>query len=219
MKPLDVSPSDRDIRIYNAAKALFLTRLAWGIELVLVSIGLAIAANTAAFSVVNAFLWRSWGSRATDEVVRVREDYARQGQAPDVRGFTMANFGPWQRANTVFDAMAAGTGTSATLVVDGRPERVAAGVVTANFFDVLGIRPALGRTFTADEDTPARRDAVLLGDALWRSRFGADPNVVGRVVRLNGRARTIVGVMPRGFAFPARDVDGWRPAAITPAFR
>ena len=87
----------------------------------------------------------------------------------------MANFGPWQRANTVFDAMAAGTGTNATLVVDGRPERVAAGVVTANFFDVLGIRPALGRTFTADEDTPARRDAVLLGDALWRGRFGARP--------------------------------------------
>ncbi len=182
-----------------------------GVTLVVVaSIGLAIAANTAAFSVVNAFLWRSWGSRATDEVVRVREDYARQGQAPDVRGFTMANFGPWQRANTVFDAMAAGTGTSATLVVDGRPERVAAGVVTANFFDVLGIRPALGRTFTADEDTPARRDAVLLGDALWRSRFGADPNVVGRVVRLNGRARTIVGVMPRGLKHPYQS-DLWVP--------
>jgi putative ABC transport system permease protein len=177
---------------------------------IVASIGLAIGANTAAFSVTNAFLWRSWGSRATDEVVRVREDYARPGQPPDVRGFTMANFGPWQRANTVFDAMAAGTGTSATLVVDGRPERVAAGVVTANFFDVLGIRPALGRTFTADEDTPARRDAVLLGDALWRGRFAADPNVVGRTVRLNERVRTIVGVMPRGLKHPYQS-DLWVP--------
>ena len=105
---------------------------------VIISIGLAIGANTAAFSVVNAFLWRSWGSAATDEVVRVREDYAQPGQPPDIRGFTMANFGAWQRANTVFDAMAAGTGTSATLIVGDRPERVAAGVVTANFFDVLG---------------------------------------------------------------------------------
>jgi len=182
-----------------------------GVSLVVIaSIGLAIGANTAAFSVVNAFLWRSWGSRATDEVVRVREDYARPGQAPDVRGFTMANFGPWRRASTVFDAMAAGTGTSATLLVDGRPERVAAGVVTANFFDVLGIRPALGRTFTADEDTPARRDAVLLGDALWRGRFGADPNVVGRTLRLNGRVRTIVGVMPRGLKHPYQS-DLWVP--------
>jgi hypothetical protein len=177
---------------------------------IVASIGLAIGANTAAFSVTNAFLWRSWGSRATDEVVRVREDYARPGQPPDVRGFTMANFGPWQRANTVFEAMAAGTGTSATLVVDGRPERVAAGVVTANFFDVLGIKPAVGRTFTADEDTPARRDAVLLGDALWRGRFAADPTVVGRTVRLNGRVRTIVGVMPRGLKHPYQS-DLWVP--------
>lgn len=182
-----------------------------GVSLVIIaSIGLAIAANTAAFSVLNAFLWRSWGSRAIDDVVRVREDYTLPGQAPDVRGFTMANFGPWQRANTVFEAMAAGTGTNATLVVDGLPERVAAGVVTANFFDVLGISPALGRTFTADEDTPARRDAVLLGDALWRSRFGADPNVIGRTVRLNGRPRTIVGVMPRGLKHPYQS-DLWVP--------
>ncbi|MEP6916028.1 MAG: ABC transporter permease [Acidobacteriota bacterium] len=182
-----------------------------GVNLVVIaSIGLAIGANTAAFSVVNAFLWRSWGDRATGQVVRVREDYALPGQPPDVRGFRMASFGPWQRAATVFDAMAAGTGTSATLVIDGRPERVAAGAVTANFFGVLGIRPALGRTFTADEDTPARRDAVLLGDALWRSRFGADPSVLGRAVQLNGRVCTIVGVMPRGLKHPYQS-DLWVP--------
>ncbi|HEY7058636.1 MAG TPA: ABC transporter permease [Vicinamibacterales bacterium] len=182
-----------------------------GVSLVVIaSIGLAIGANTAAFSVVNAFLWRSWGSRATDEVVRIREDYAAPGQPPGVRGFTMANFGPWQRANTVLEAMAAGRMTNATLVVDGRPERVAAGVVTANFFDVLGIRPALGRTFTAEEDTPDRRDAVLLGDALWRGRFGADRNIVGRTVRLNDRVRTIVGVMPRGLKHPYQS-DLWVP--------
>jgi putative ABC transport system permease protein len=182
-----------------------------GVSVVIVaSIGIAIGANTAAFSVVNAFLWRSWGSAATDQVVRVREDYAPPGQPHDVRGFTMANFGPWQRANSVFEAMAAGTGVSATLIVDGGPERVAAGIVTANFFDVLGVRPALGRTFTAEEDTPARRDAVLLGDALWRGRFGSDPNIVGRTVRLNGRTRTIVGVMPRGLRHPYQS-DLWVP--------
>jgi len=205
-RPRPFAAFDHDLRW-----AWRLLRTRPGVSLVVIaSVGIAIGANTAAFSVVNAFLWRSWGSAATDQVVRVREDYAQPGQPSDVRGFTMASFGPWQRANTVFEAMAAGTGTSATLIVDGRPERVSAGVVSGNFFDVLGVTPALGRTFTADEDTPARRDAVLLGDALWRARFGADPGVVGRTIRLNGRLRTIVGVMPRGWKHPYQS-DVWVP--------
>ncbi|MEZ5317824.1 MAG: ADOP family duplicated permease [Vicinamibacterales bacterium] len=177
---------------------------------IVASMGLAIGANTAAFSVVNAFLLRSWSTDGVDRVVRLREDHARPGDPPDVRGFTLANLGSWRRANTVLDAIAAGTGTSATLTLDGRPERVAAGVVTANFFDVIGIRPAIGRTFTAEEDSPARRDAVILGDALWRTRFGADPGVLGRSIDLNGRARVVVGVMPRGFRHPYQS-DLWVP--------
>ncbi len=177
---------------------------------VIASIGLAIGANTAAFSVVHAFLWRPWGDHGAAEIVRVREDYAQPGRAPDVRGFTWANFGAWQHANTVFEAMAAGMGTNATLIVDGRPERVSAGAVTANFFDVLGFRPAIGRAFTAEEDASARRDVVLLSDKLWRARYGGNPGVVGGTVRLNGVIHTIVGVMPRGFSHPYQS-DVWAP--------
>src|SRR5690349_18771362 len=162
---------------------------------VILSIGLAIGATTASFSVVNAFMLRSWNADGMDRVVRVREDFARPGEAPDVRGFTLANLGAWRRENTVFEGLAAGMGSSATLVEDGRAERVAAGVVTANFFSVLGFRPILGRTFTDEEDTPERRDAVVLGYGLWQSRFGGDTGVIGRTISLNGRTRTVVGVM------------------------
>jgi putative ABC transport system permease protein len=177
---------------------------------VILSTGLAIGATTAAFSVVNAFMLRSWNADGMDRVVRVREDFARPGEVPDVRGFTIANLGAWRRENTVFEGLAAGTGSSATLVEDGRAERVAAGIVTANFFSVLGFRPILGRAFTDEEDAPERRDAVVLGYGLWQSRFGGDTGVIGRTISLNGRTRTIVGVMPRGIKHPYQS-DLWVP--------
>jgi putative ABC transport system permease protein len=177
---------------------------------VILSIGLAIGATTAAFSVVNAFMLRSWNADGMDRVVRVREDFARPGEAPDVRGFTLANLGAWRRENTVFEGLAAGTGSSGVLMAEGRAERVAAGVVTANFFSVLGFRPILGRTFTDEEDSPDRRDAVVLGYGLWQSRFGGDTGVIGRPLSLNGRTRTIVGVMPRGIKHPYQS-DLWVP--------
>ena len=177
---------------------------------VILSIGLAIGATTAAFSVLNAFMLRSWNADGMDRVVRVREDFARPGEAPDVRGFTLANLGTWRRENTVFEGLAAGTGSSGILMEDGRAERVAAGVVTANFFSVLGFRPILGRTFTDEEDTPERRDAVVLGYGLWQARFGGDTGAIGRTISLNGRTRTIVGVMPRGIKHPYQS-DLWVP--------
>ena len=177
---------------------------------VICSIGLAIGATTAAFSVVNAFMLRSWSAGGMDRVVRVREDFAQPGAAPDIRGFTLANLGAWRRENTVFAGLAAGTGSSATLVDGGNSERVAAGIVTANFFSVLGFRPILGRTFTEEEDAPDRRDAVVLGHGLWQSRFGGDTAVIGRAIMLNGRSRTIVGVMPRGIKHPYQS-DLWVP--------
>jgi putative ABC transport system permease protein len=127
-----------------------------------------------------------------------------------VRGFSLASLGAWRRENTVFEGLAAGTGSSATLVDGGRADRVSAGIVSANFFSVLGFRPILGRTFTTEEDTPDRRDAVVLGYGLWQSRFGGDTTVIGRTIVLNGRNRTIVGVMSRGIKHPYQS-DLWVP--------
>ena len=87
--------------------------------------------------------------------------------------------------------------------------------VTANLPDLLGVSPILGRSFRADEDAPGRNQVVLLGHGLWQRRFGADPDVIGRVVRMNGLAFTVVGVMPPAFRFPA-EAEIWMPMGFTP---
>src|SRR5207253_1192369 len=100
------------------------------------------------------------------------------------------------------DAMAGHIGTGFTFTGDGNPEFVIGQVVTADFFDVLGVRPLVGRTFAADEFEPGRERTMVLSHALWQRRFGGDPGVVGRSVPINGKPYVIAGVMPRGFEYP-----------------
>ena len=88
--------------------------------------------------------------------------------------------------------------------------------VTASFFDVLRTPPRLGRPFTAEDDRPGAAPVVVLGDGLWRSRFGADPHVVGRVVEIDRESAEIVGIMPPGFAFPRPETELWRPMGLDP---
>ena len=95
-------------------------------------------------------------------------------------------------------------------------QRGPAASVTASFFDVLRTPPRLGRPFTAEEDRPGAAPVVLLGDGLWRSRFGADPGVVGRVVEIDRERVEIVGVMLPGFAFPRPETALWRPMGLDP---
>jgi len=85
--------------------------------------------------------------------------------------------------------------------------------VSANFFNLLGVAPAIGRSCAADEETPGRDRVVILGDRLWRQRFNADPTIIGRTISLDGVPRTVVGVTPAGFTFPA-SADLWVPMAI-----
>src|SRR6185503_1312411 len=94
----------------------------------------------------------------------------------------------------------------------------AAGVpVTANYFDVMGVAPLAGRTFTVDEDQPGRDEVVVLSHRLWTRRFGADPSVVGSAIRLSGRRYTVVGVMPQSFDLTSDSEELWTPIAFTPA--
>jgi putative ABC transport system permease protein len=99
-----------------------------------------------------------------------------------------------------------------TLDVTGgaQAEEVVAGQVSAGFFDLLGVRPALGRSFTADDETPATRNVVIIGDQLWRRRFGADPSAIGASLTLNDRRYRVIGVLPPGFGFPER-AEMWLP--------
>jgi putative ABC transport system permease protein len=177
---------------------------------VVLSAGLAIGANTAVFSVVDAFLLRPLAIEDIDRVVRVRENLAPPGHQPDLRSLSAASFGRWQRENQVFSAMAAATGTSLTLTGEGGAERISGARVSASFFPVLGIRPLLGRIFSAQEDRPGREDTVLLGYGLWQRRFAGDPKILGRVLALNGTPHTVLGVMPRGLRHPY-EADLWVP--------
>ena len=99
---------------------------------------------------------------------------------------------------------------------DAEPRRLSAAFVSATVLPVLGVRPALGRNFTHDEDAPKGPAAVIISDALWRRDFAADPGVLGQRLDVDGRSVPIVGVMPPGFAFPAASIALWLPLALDP---
>jgi putative ABC transport system permease protein len=153
---------------------------------------IGIGATTAMFSIVDAVLLRPLPYAAPDRLVVVGER-STDGKA-DRGGY--ATFVDWRARSRSFDELAVMRTFQPTLVVNGEAERLSGVRVSANYFDMLGVRPALGRTFTHDEDTPGNWHVLLLSDGLWRRRFGADPSVVGRTITMNDVAYRIVGVMP-----------------------
>ncbi len=179
---------------------------------VVASLGLAIGANTAIFSVVDAFLLRPLAIEKIDRIVRLRENLAERGGSADLRSLSGAAYRRWSAEQKVFTGIAAASGTSLTLTGSGEPERFSASAVTANFFPVLGIRPLLGRSFAPEEDRPGRDQVVMIGYDVWRSRFGGDPRILERTLLLNGRRCAVVGVLPRGFHHPYQS-HMWVPLA------
>src|SRR5204863_1792896 len=115
-----------------------------------------------------------------------------------------ANSLDWCRQNTVFEGMATMAPQSFNLTGVGDPERFDGRRVSANLFALLGVEPQLGRAFRPEEDRPGAGHVAILSYGLWRSRFGSDPNIVGKPLTLNGESFTIVGVMPRNFELPNR---------------
>jgi putative ABC transport system permease protein len=161
----------------------------------LVTLALGIGANTAIFSVVNAVLLRPLPYADPHRLVVVGD------REPDgaVSNTDFTTFSDYRARNQTFETMALMRTWSPTLAENGEAERLPAVRVSANFFTMLGVRPALGRDFREDEDRPNRWHVVILSDTLWRRRFGADPSVIGRTIRMNDVAFEIVGVMPAGF--------------------
>jgi putative ABC transport system permease protein len=178
------------------------------------ALALGIGANTAIFSTVDAVLLRPLPFSDPDRVVMVWEEnsaasFPRNTPAP-------GNFVDWKKRNHVFTDMAATRGASANLTIDGPPEQVVGRAATANFFEVLGVRPSVGRTFTEDEDRTGAPVAII-SDALWQRRYSADPSIVNREILINGLKYTIIGVMPRDFAFRNRKMDFWIPIHFAPS--
>src|SRR5207248_3282975 len=124
-----------------------------------------------------------------------------------------ANFLDWRKQSTVFEGMAAFAERSFNLTGVGEPERLDGRRVSANLFDVLGVKPIIGRTFVAQEDQPGTK-VVLLNESLWKRRFGGYPAVIGRALNLNGEPYTVVGVLPPTVRLPTS--GNWRDQVWVP---
>lgn len=176
------------------------------------ALALGIALNTAMFSVVEGFLLRPLPVDDIGAVVRVREVVRTDGSE---QVFSMApdSFAAWREHNGAFTDMAAATGAELTLTGGEMPVRLQAAQVTANFFDVLGVRPLHGRTFVDGEDRAGTNDVVLLSDAAWRAHLGGELDAIGDTLMLDGRAHTVIGVMPPGLHHPY-NAEIWVPFAF-----
>jgi putative ABC transport system permease protein len=172
----------------------------------LVTLAFGIGANTAIFTVVNAVLLRPLPYLESEKLMEIGRAYAGNH---DVNAFSEPKFVFVRDNNQSFEAVMATQelGSNTYLSDDNHTEYIRAWAVSADFFRVLGVFPALGRGFTREEDSPAGERVVILGDGLWRRRFGSDSGIVGKTIILNGNSCAVVGVMPPGFEyFGAQDV-------------
>jgi putative ABC transport system permease protein len=175
------------------------------------ALGLGIGANTAIFSFVYGLLLRPVAFRDLDHLALVWETVPDSG---DRSGVSPANFFDWDRQNHVFERTAYYRSWDATLTSAGEPEHVDACQVSQEFFRVLEVKAALGRTFLAEEHEPGRDQVVVLSHGLWQRLFNSDPQIIGRTIELGGRGYTIVGVLPPDLDWPIGN-DVWSPLALT----
>lgn len=180
----------------------------------LVTLALGIGVNTAIFSAVDSVLLRPLPFKDPERLVSIWEQGLRMGI--NQNEVAPANFFDLRNQNQNFEAIGAFGPQDINLTGEGEPERLNGQLVTANVLSTLGVEPAAGRTFLPDEDQPGQHRVVVLSDALWQRRFNRDPGIVNRNITLNGESYTVVGVMPGGFFFPAREVELWIPWAMGP---
>ena len=182
-----------------------------------ITLALGIGATTAMFTLVDGILLRPLPYPDAERLVRVIQSYPEKGL--DTWGLSQQNVAMYHDRATDFAAFAGYRAGEVTLRAGDRPERLNVLLVTADFFRVIGVGPAMGRPFTAEEDTPGRNTALILSYGTWQNRFGANPSIIGTAVEVDGQPYQIVGVMPRGFAFPRPDVAAWVPMGLDPLRR
>jgi putative ABC transport system permease protein len=176
----------------------------------ILTLALGIGANTAIFSVVNAVLLKPLPYPEPGQLAQLRLEGA--GKPNTVIGSTA--FVEVKAQSQSLARIAAYSGGDMTLTGAGAAEGVVAGAVTADFFPLLGVLPALGRNFTQEEDTPNGPKAVILGHGLWQSRFGGAADLLGRTITLNEQSYTVVGILPARFQYP-EPFQLWIPLALS----
>ncbi len=186
------------------------------------TLALAIGANTAVFSLVDAIVLRPLAYRDAGRLVAVHEIVPKFAYLAPLIPVNAGDFAEWRKSVHAFEQAALLNENSANLTGSGEPERVKLGRVSPSLFPMLGVEPRLGRTFMEQEDQQGRDGEVVLDDAFWRRRFGADSSVIGRKITLDGRPFEVIGVLPADFRFPklsqlyAMTIDEERPEIWKP---
>ncbi len=181
------------------------------------TLALGIGATSAMFTLVNSILLRPLPYPHADRLVRLIQSYPEKGL--NTWGVSQENIVMYRDQATDFAAFSAYRSANATLTGEAGVERLAVARVTADFFAVIGVGPAIGRAFTRAEDSPGVSNVVVLSDAFWRTRFGGRSTVVGSTIDLDGQPTRVVGVMPRDFEFPRSGIVAWLPMGLDPSRR
>jgi predicted permease len=176
------------------------------------TLALAIGANTAIFSVVNGVVLKPLPFAEPGRLVQLYEKRPQQGRVRNAVSYP--DYADWQKQSTAFTGMAAATGYAYNLTRRNETEVIRAAIVTANFFQVLGVQPELGRDFRAGEDEHGQATVAVLNHSLWVRRFGEDPKIVGQSILLNGRPFNVVGVVPDLPRFPEGAAEIWTPLGL-----
>jgi putative ABC transport system permease protein len=190
----------------------------------MISLSLAMGANGAIFSVINAVLVRPLPFHDPDGIVKIWEMIRSKGN--DRRSVAYPNFVDWRDQNRVFEEMAAIYPTSFNLTGDQEPERVRGELVSSSYFSLLGVQAARGRSFLPEEDTaPDANPVTVISYDLWQRRYGGSPDIIGKTMKLNDREYTVVGIMPKGFKGSTGDksisatADLWLPMMMVSSIR
>lgn len=180
--------------------------------IIIATLALAIGANTAVFSAVHSVLLRPLPYPHPEALTMVWEKREAEGVMDN--SVSAADFLDWSSMATSFTAMTAFSEVAVDLTGAGEPEKVPLCGVTATFFDVLGVRAALGRTFAPGDDSVGRNNVVILAHGLWQQRFGGDPSIIGRSITLNGGPFQVIGVLPANVAFPHTEAQVFAPLVL-----
>jgi putative ABC transport system permease protein len=181
----------------------------------ILTLALGIGANTAMFSYLNAWLIKPLPYPQADRLFIFASHDKKRGFTAEYITST-ASFLDFQKQNTSFEQTVAWAGWNFNLTGDGPPALVESGRVSWNYFDVLGAKPLLGRTFTQDEDASGAPHVAILSEGLWQSRYAGDPKIIGRNIKIEGEPYAVVGVMRGTFQFPLMGIANlWTPLALT----
>jgi predicted permease len=176
----------------------------------LATFAIGIGVNTAVFSVFNGVLLKPLGYPDADRITMVWNDNRRQAIKEDITSYP--NYRDWAEQSQSYAHLAAYTSSSFNLTGADEPERLRGAQVTANFFDVMGLSPLMGRVFTREHETPGKDTVVVLAHGFWQRRFGGRNDVLGQTIVLNGRSHEIIGVMPGTLRVP-ENAELWKPLA------